>query len=93
MKNLAMNHSSSIFIDSGTLGLADPSGGEASDHASTVAQARTQTPGAAAQWWDSHPADLPQSTVLWIDADADAGSTSESSDNPTDQRAADPCAA
>jgi hypothetical protein len=30
-------------------------------------QPQVVVPGAASRWWDSHPADLPQSTVLWND--------------------------
>ena len=36
-------------------------------------QSAAVVPGAAARWWNDHPADLPQSTVLWNDEPAGAG--------------------
>jgi hypothetical protein len=35
-----------------------------------VPQPQVVVPGAAARWWDAHPAQLPQSTILWNDEPA-----------------------
>ena len=67
MKNLATHDSAPIVLRSGALDFADPKGDEARDHAPQGPQPHPGAPGAAARWWDSHPAELPQSTVLWND--------------------------
>lgn len=36
-------------------------------------------PGAAARWWNDHPAQLPQSTVLWNDEPAGTGDVASTS--------------
>ena len=38
-----------------------------------VPQPHVVVPGAAARWWDAHPAQLPQSTILWNDEPARSG--------------------
>ena len=67
MKNFATHDSAPIVVRSGALDFADPKEGEVHDHAPQGPQPHPGTPGAAARWWDSHPAELPQSTVLWND--------------------------
>lgn len=44
-----------------------------------VPQPQVAVPGAAARWWDAHPAQLPQSTILWNDEPA---SSSDGAGNP-----------
>jgi len=44
-----------------------------------VPRPQVVVPGAAARWWDAHPAQLPQSTILWNDEPA---SSSGGAGNP-----------
>lgn len=46
-----------------------------------VPQPQVVVPGAASRWWDAHPAQSPQSTVLWEDEPA---STSKGAANAAD---------
>jgi hypothetical protein len=81
MTNPAMNDSSNICVDSATLCFAGPNGANECACEPKPPQPRTKPAGTAAQWWDSHPADLPQSTVLWIDDEAPGGSACERTEN------------
>ncbi len=67
MKNTVAHDSSPIVIRSGASDFADPKRDEARDQAPRAELPHPGTPGAAARWWDSHPAELPQSTILWND--------------------------
>jgi hypothetical protein len=89
MKNPAAIDTSSIHVHSGTLTFADPNRAEVSDREPNAPQPRTQPAGPAARWWDSHPADLPQSTVLWIEDDPPGGAACDSTGNDTTGRDAD----
>lgn len=68
MKNTVAHDSSPIVIRSGASDFADPKRDEArGPGASGGAAAPGHAGRCRARWWDSHPAELPQSTILWND--------------------------
>jgi hypothetical protein len=76
MKDQASRDAIPLF---GSLKLADtavPRPVDTNDEVTVVPQPQGVVPGAASRWWDSHPADLPQSTVLWNDEPGPESTTS-----------------
>jgi hypothetical protein len=67
MKDHATREATPLFGSSRFADAAVPRPAESSDEGTVAPQPQRVVPGAASRWWDSHPADLPQSTVLWND--------------------------
>jgi hypothetical protein len=67
MKDHATRNATLLYGSPKLADAAVPRPVETDDEATVVPQPQVVVPGAASRWWDSHPADLPQSTVLWND--------------------------
>jgi hypothetical protein len=67
MRDHATCEATPLFGSTKLADTAVPCPVETDDEATVLPQPQVVVPGAASRWWDSHPADLPQSTVLWND--------------------------